>query len=185
MQSLSEVSPDVSNSDIPRLPSDINDVLTPILAQHENTEDIKTIAEDAGLCLEAPPSEEHRAIAHHVHHEMMHSHNAEIEDHHHLHTIPMHNDSSHSLDGMVIETPAKSHYKSKRTSNSEPEEIIPMGELRPTDILAGNYRKRPGNSLYKKLLREYAPDVGKVEMKVIIAKIVEAIDAQDPPGEST
>jgi hypothetical protein len=58
----------------------------------------------------------------------------------------------------------------------------PMGELRPTDILAGNYRKRAGNYLYKKLLREHAPDVGKVEMRILVAKVVEGIAGQDPPG---
>lgn len=59
----------------------------------------------------------------------------------------------------------------------------PMGELRPTDILAGNYRKRAGNYLYKKLLREHAPDVGKVEMRILVAKVVEGIAGQDPPGK--
>jgi hypothetical protein len=58
----------------------------------------------------------------------------------------------------------------------------PMGELRPTDILAGNYRKRAGNYLYKKLLREHAPDVGKVEMRILVSKVVEGIAGQDPPG---
>ena len=61
----------------------------------------------------------------------------------------------------------------------------PMGELRPTDILAGNYRKRAGNYLYKKLLKEQAPDVGKVEMRIIVAKVVEGISSQDPPGMFT
>eukprot|EP00547_Thalassionema_nitzschioides_P009411 CAMPEP_0194226880 /NCGR_PEP_ID=MMETSP0156-20130528/42573_1 /TAXON_ID=33649 /ORGANISM="Thalassionema nitzschioides, Strain L26-B" /LENGTH=614 /DNA_ID=CAMNT_0038959347 /DNA_START=256 /DNA_END=2100 /DNA_ORIENTATION=- len=70
--------------------------------------------------------------------------------------------------------------KKPRLSNSS--NVLPMGELRPTDILAGNYRKRPGNSLYKTLLRQYAPEVGKTEMKIIVAKVYEAIARQNPPG---
>ena len=59
-----------------------------------------------------------------------------------------------------------------------------MGELRSTDILAGNYRKRAGNYLYNKLLREHAPDIGKIEMRVVVAKVVEGIAGQIPPGTS-
>lgn len=70
--------------------------------------------------------------------------------------------------------------KKPRLSNAS--NVPPMGELRPTDILAGNYRKRPGNSLYKTLLRQFAPEVGKTEMKVIVAKVYESIARQDPPG---
>jgi len=58
----------------------------------------------------------------------------------------------------------------------------PMGELRPSDVLAGNYRKRAGNYLFKKMLREIAPDVGKVEMRILVAKIFDGIAGQEPPG---
>lgn len=68
-----------------------------------------------------------------------------------------------------------------KKANAESKEG-PMGELRPTDILAGNYRKRAGNYLYKKLLRELAPDVGKVEMRILVGKVVEGIANQIPPG---
>ena len=71
-----------------------------------------------------------------------------------------------------------------KKSNAESKEG-PMGELRPTDILAGNYRKRAGNYLYKKLLREHAPDVGKIEMKLLVSKVVEGIAGQTPPGTCT
>jgi len=70
--------------------------------------------------------------------------------------------------------------KKPRLSNSSV--VEPMGELRPTDILAGNYRKRIGNALYKTLLRQYAPEVGKTEMKTIVAKVFDTIANQNPPG---
>ena len=59
-----------------------------------------------------------------------------------------------------------------------------MGEVRPTDILAGNYRKRAGNYLYKKLLRQHAADIGKIEIRIVVAKVVEGIAGQIPPGTS-
>jgi hypothetical protein len=71
-----------------------------------------------------------------------------------------------------------------KKANAESKEG-PMGELRPTDILAGNYRKRAGNYLYKKLLRELAPDVGKVEMRILVGKVVEGIANQIPPGKAS
>jgi hypothetical protein len=78
----------------------------------------------------------------------------------------------------VIRTP-KSNRKPKLDLEVNPE---PIGEIRPTDVLTGNYRKRPGNYLYKRLLREEAPNVLKEEMRTVVNRIVEAIFNQEPPG---
>lgn len=68
----------------------------------------------------------------------------------------------------------------KKTTSSEKQE--PMGEVRPTDVLTGNYRKRAGNALYKKLLRDNAPAVGKEEMGLVVSRVIEGINGQEPPG---
>ncbi len=68
----------------------------------------------------------------------------------------------------------------KKTSSIEKQE--PMGEIRPTDVLTGNYRKRAGNALYKKLLRDHAPSVGREEMSAVVTRVVDGIAGQNPPG---
>ena len=68
----------------------------------------------------------------------------------------------------------------KKASSVEKQE--PMGEIRPTDVLTGNYRKRAGNALYKKLLRDHAPSVGREEMSSVVTRVVEGIAGQHPPG---
>jgi ribosomal protein S8E len=78
----------------------------------------------------------------------------------------------------VIRTP-KSNRKPKLDLEVNPE---PLGEISPTDVLTGNYRKRPGNFLYKRLLREEAPNVLKEEMRTVVNRIIEAIYNQNPPG---
>jgi len=74
------------------------------------------------------------------------------------------------------------HSSSKKPRFSNSSVVEPMGELRPTDVLAGNYRKRPGNALYKTLLRQYAQEVGKIEMKTIVSKVFDTVSNQNPPG---
>lgn len=78
------------------------------------------------------------------------------------------------------EGPAGEKVAKKKSSAMEKQE--PMGEIRPTDVLTGNYRKRAGNALYKKLLRECAPSVGKEEMGVVVSRVVDGISGQEPPG---
>lgn len=58
----------------------------------------------------------------------------------------------------------------------------PIGDIRPSDVLTGNYRKRAGNYLYKKLLREQAPNVAKEEMRSVVNRVIEGIYGQFPPG---